>query len=344
MVEMISQQLIGGLEYKIKSSELKIRENILPYITYPLTEICNSKCVFCGEGGELTDKGQLKYFPLEILIDRSLIAIQKGIKKFRLTGGEPLVHPQIGNVLKFFSDNKVYVLLNTNGRLIMRNKEDFTELNDNIHVAVSLHTTNQNAYDKITGTTNQFKKVISGIEFLAEIGNLERLNMVVTKYNQDNILDMITYCKELNCGLKIHEIVDVPIPFGERDSYLVPIMPVEQEIAKIAEKKLPHEYSESFGIPCRRYVVNGVTINVKSLGHGTRYDFTGLCNNCTHYPCHEGLYDCYILPDGNVLPCRWGEKLTSLSFSDQLDKAISIFQNAEYHERNLKEQKIHFKI
>ena len=52
MVEMISQQLIGGLEYKIKSSELKIRENILPYITYPLTEICNSKCVFCGEGGE----------------------------------------------------------------------------------------------------------------------------------------------------------------------------------------------------------------------------------------------------------------------------------------------------
>jgi len=328
-----------NIEFKIKSSDEKVEEGMMPYLTMPVTDVCNRRCLFCGEGGELTTEGQDKFFNIDTLVDRALTGIKAGIKKFRLTGGEPFIHPQIGSILKFFSDQKVYLLLNTNGSLVMRHQHDFTELNDNVHVAVSLHTTDEQAYNTIMRTKNQFDNVRQGIEYLAEIGNLLRLNMVVTKHNEDHIEDMIAYCKELGCGLKIHEIVDVPTPFGDRDSVLVPIQPIEKELTKRASEILPHEYSEGFGIPCRRYVVDGVTINVKSLGHGSRYDVEGLCQGCDYMPCHEGLYDCYILPNGNILPCRWGEPFTSKTpFSEQLSTAIKIFQRARYVPHKPKEK------
>jgi molybdenum cofactor biosynthesis enzyme MoaA len=324
-------KILEEIDYKIKTPEEKVSENMLPYLTIPVTDVCNRRCLFCGEGGELTAKGQDKYFNIDTLVDRALSAIKRGIHKFRLTGGEPSLHPEIGSILKFFSDQKTYLLLNTNGSRIMQHQHDFTELNDNVHVAVSLHTPNEEAYNQIMQTCGQIGIVKKGIEFLASIGNLLRLNMVVTRYNQGHIDDMISYCKDLGCGLKIHEIVDVPTPFIKRDNILVPIQPIEEELARRASEILPHEYSEGFGIPCRRYVVDNVTINVKSLGRGSRYDTEGLCKDCSHMLCHEGLYDCYVLPNGNILPCRWGKPFTSETpFSEQLEKAIEIFQRARY--------------
>lgn len=318
-------------QYTVRSPEEKKRDKITPYITFPITNVCDNKCLFCGEGGELTEEGQQRFFPVSSLVDRSLTAMQMGVSKFRLTGGEPFLHPHIGEIMKFLSDKKVYTLVNTNGRHIMRRRRDFTELNDSVRVAVSLHTTEPQAYDTITGSRRQFAKVMDGIRYLADMGNLLRLNMVITKHNQDNLDAMIDLCQSLGCGLKVHEVVDVPKPFGDRDNYLVPIMPVEEKIAARAERTLSHEYAQSFGIPCNRYVVNGVIINVKSLGHGTRFDLEGLCKGCKHMPCHEGLYDCYVLPDGNVLPCRWGEEVyKDLPFREQLARTIEVFQNAEY--------------
>jgi molybdenum cofactor biosynthesis enzyme MoaA len=326
-------------EFSIKTPQEKKSQGIYPYITYPLTSLCNSRCSFCGKGGELTARDQETFFDIDILIDRSLTAMKNGIHKFRLTGGEPFKHPDIGNILKFFSDKKAYTLINTNGTLITEHKHDFIELNDNIHVAVSLHTTIEQTYNKIMGTKRNFHKVIEGIEYLAKVGNLLRLNMVITKSNEDHLDGMIAYCKDLGCGLKVHEIVAVPAPFGDRKSQLVPILPIERELAKRATQILPHEYSTAFGIPCKRYVVDGVVINVKSLGHGSRYDLEGLCNDCSYNPCHEGLYDCYVLPSGNILPCRWGDSFSSdMPFAKQLEKAIEIFQQASYVSHNQLEE------
>lgn len=319
------------LKFDVISSEEKQKKGILPYLTLPLTNVCDRSCIFCGKGGELTKEGQPKFFPIDLLVDRVLTAIQAGVSKFRLTGGEPFLHPQIGDILKFFSDQNIYLLVNTNGSKVVDHSHDFIELRGNVHVAVSLHTPDEQTYNKIMRTKNQFVIVNQGIKYLAEVGNLLRLNMVVTGYNRDHIDDMINYCKEIGCGLKIHEIVAVPIPFMDRDVLVVPIEPIERKLAERAERVLPHEYSESFGIPCKRYVVNGVTINVKSLGHGSRFDLEGLCEGCKSYPCHEGLYDCYVLPDGNILPCRWGSAMENgRAFEDNLQEAIKMFQRAEY--------------
>jgi len=325
----------GELKYEVVEPNDKKKKDILPYFTFPLTNVCNSHCLFCGEGGELTVFDDERYFDTGVLIDTSLTAIKRGVSKFRLTGGEPFLHPKIGNIMKFFSDQKTFLLVNTNARLLKKHESTFLELNDNVNVAVSLHSTHEAAYDKITGTKGQFGKVIKGIEFLKSVGNLMRLNMVITPYNTEHIDDMISYCKDLGCNLKIHEIVDVPIPFEkDRGKISVTLENVEEMLSRRSEKVLPHTYSESFGIPCRRYTVNEVTINIKSLGHGTRFDLEGICKGCNHFPCNEGLYDGYILPDGNILPCRKGEVFQGQSFDKQLEEMISIYQRAEYYERN----------
>jgi len=260
-----------------------------------------------------------------------LAAIRKGIRKFRLTGGEPFLHPEIENILRFFSDRGVFTLVNTNGRHVVEHRTPFIELNDNVRIAVSLHTLNDASFYAITGTSKGYSKIVKGIEYLAETGHLHRLNMVVTTFNQNEVKSMIEYCRSLGCALKVHEIVAVPYPFRDRESVLIPVAPIERELRLVSSQVLPHEYSESFGIPCRRYVVNGVVVHVKSLGHGSRYDLEGLCTDCSHMPCHEGLYDLYVLPDGNVLPCRWCEEAyEGLPFDEQLKQSVAAFQRAEY--------------
>lgn len=325
----------GQLTYKIIDPKEKKHLDILPYVAFPLTNVCNSHCLFCGEGGELTAFDTQKYFDIGELIDTALLCMKRGIDKFRLTGGEPFLHPKIGNIMKFFSDQGVFLLVNTNGTLLSKQEAVFLEVSDNINVAVSLHSPFERTYNRIMGTKGRFAKVIKGIELLQSVDNLMRLNMVITHYNVENIEDMIGYCRNFGCNLKIHEIVDVPIPFEKnRKKISVSIGSIEEMLIARSTEVLPHVYSEAFGIPCRRYRVNGVTINIKSLGHGSRYDLNGICRDCVHFPCNEGLYNAYILPGSNILPCRKGKVFKGLKLSEQLEETISIYQRAEYYERN----------
>lgn len=107
-----------------------------------------------------------------------------------------------------------------------------------------------------------------------------------------------------------------------------------------------HEYARAFGTPCRIYKVKGVEVTVKNTWNGSRYDTNGICRSCEYFPCHEGLYDIFALPDGRVVGCRWSDSSVAATnaandrytsehnFEAALDKMASIFQRAQYVARN----------
>ncbi len=307
--------------------EEKRTRAMLPYLTFALTKTCFFKCLYCGEGGELSTSTQDR-FRMADVIDMTTIALRHGISKFRLTGGEPFTHPDIGDIMRFFVDQKAYLLVNTNGALVSRKKDALVGLNDHAHFAVSLDSLDETNFNRISRTQHHFANTLAGVELLAKLGLLLRINMVVSRYNIDELPNMIAFCKEVGCGLKLQEIVSVPVPFSTRDDVHVALDGVEEQLEQQAERVELHEYAKGFGIPCKIYVVDGVRVTVKSLSHGSRYDHSGACGQCPYYPCHEGLYDIYALPDGNIVGCRWTQSNNWATFEDQLVNAIQSFQNA----------------
>lgn len=321
-------------DFDIVPPEEKISCDILPYLTFPLTTRCPFSCVYCGEGGEGT--ASFESMPsLEFVKSRALDAYDYGIRKFRLTGGEPTLHPDFCEMVEFFSSlEDCFLLINTNGSLIERHEEAVARSGANVHFAVSLDSLTPANFDRISGTEGYFDAVINAVELLAQYDRLYRLNMVVNKWNIHEVFHLIGLCRKLECDLKLLAVVSVPIPHSiEKDVYIRTDR-LEDTIANLATSVEFHEYARSFGTPCNIYTMKGVRITVKSQTHGSRYDVKGICSDCSYYPCHEGLYDMFLLPDGRLCGCRWSETGVSKgdSFVQALDGLVEAFQRAQWYQ------------
>jgi molybdenum cofactor biosynthesis enzyme MoaA len=313
----------------------KLGENILPFLSFPITVDCPFHCLYCGECGEATASYK-PHATLEFVKERVSTGYEYGIRKFRLTGGEPMVHPDFQEMVEFISNlPDVYLLINTNGLLIHRNRDWFFSLNDNVKFAVSLDTLNPDKFDMITGTSGLFDDVIEGIHILAESGNLYRINMVVNAHNAEDVFPMIDFCRSIGCDIKLLEVCSVPIPYNEWEDFFTNMAHIEKQLVDAAGDVEAHQYSRSFGIPMPIYDINGVKVTVKASSYGAQYDTEGICKGCSYYPCHEGVYDLYLIPDGRLCGCRWSESSVAKgdTFYSHLVYLARAFQRARWEKR-----------
>ena len=328
--------LVNSNEFSVIPSQEKVRRNVLPYLTFPLTTKCIFKCAYCGDGGETT--ASYRDSPtLEYIKTRALEAYEYGIRKFRLTGGEPTLHPQFPEILDFLSSLKdSFLLVNTNGALVDRHEDVIKAARESVHFAVSLDSLTVSNFDRISGTQGYFERVISGVRLLARYERLFRLNMVVSTWNMHEVFHIIDFCRELKCNLKLLAVVSVPVPYRTKESLYIGTDFLESTLAQASDSIEFHQYARSFGTPCRIYNCNGVKVTLKSQSHGSHYDVSGICSECSYYPCHEGLYDLFLLPDGRLCGCRWSE--TSVSpgdtFLESLDRLVKVFQRADWYQRD----------
>lgn len=302
-----------------------------PFLSFPITKRCNFKCTYCGVGGEATSSNS-ELISLDRVMALSRMGIEHGITKFRVTGGEPFTHKDIGGILGYFSDLGYYTLVNTNGSLIVRHSDIIERLNRTIRFAVSLDTLEQEKLAWIS-KFNKLDVILQGLELLADKGLLLRCNMVVGRHNIEEVPAIIQLCQRLNCDLKLLDIVSVPVPYGNRTNLYQEVNNLEKQMLESCDEVFSHEYTRRFGTPCYRYRFGNTFVTVKNSQKGSHYDRTegGLCENCKYYPCHEGLYDIFALADGRLCSCRWTEKQFSSDSSVQMDYLIKAFRRSRYH-------------
>ena len=313
----------------IRNGKLKKQEMDVPFVSFPIVSACPFSCIYCGQGGENTIS-PVSTITLETIMDIAVHLKRVGVKKVRLTGGEPLCHPQFGDIVRFLSESGFYVLVNTNGLLVEDRVDSLMRTASNIHFAVSLDTLDPIKFDKISRTTGNFDKVMRGIDILKELGYLMRINMVVGSFNLDEVDSMIDFCRSVGCDLKLQEVASVPYPNSEWNDIHADLSCFESYLSNKATQIIVHNYARSFGIPVKAFDVNGVYVTLKSMNVGSRYETDGICKDCPHLLCHEGLYDIYILADGSIATCRWCRFGSLETFGDDLNRAIKAFQNAEY--------------
>lgn len=152
-----------------------------------ITQQCNLKCVFCYEESDCHNK---KHMTMEDFHKARKFLINYGIKEIQFIGGEPMIHPQLKEMIESCLGDFDFIEVYTNGTFITQNWCDFFKGN-NIKVAISLHSFIPEEVDKITQTKGAYKMIKRGIDLVLKnnlsvrFATIENKNIKIGKPAKD---------------------------------------------------------------------------------------------------------------------------------------------------------------
>lgn len=196
--ENVSEVGINELTINDVVSCRKLNE-ILQY-EYPknvflkVTNTCDKNCKYCSEKQQL-NIGEKSDFPLE-LVKKIFNNLSDSNCFFELTGGEPLLHSELIELLNKIRDFKVPISFITKAT---DNLSFFKEvlLKGNIaRVSFSIDSFRQPYVDYITGRNGTFNNIIECMNIARKCGITVDVNVVITALNENEIGEMVVFCIE----------------------------------------------------------------------------------------------------------------------------------------------------
>ena len=185
----------------------------ISYVRVSVTDRCDFRCVYCmSEDMKFLPKKDV--LSLEELDRLCNTFIDLGVKKLRITGGEPLVRKNIMHLFKSLGKKLGKGLeeltLTTNGSQLTRYSKDLFDSGIR-RINISLDSLDKNKFKRIT-RIGDFDKVIQGIMAAKKAGLKIKINTVALKGINDNeILDLVHWCGENKFALTFIEVM----PMGE---------------------------------------------------------------------------------------------------------------------------------
>lgn len=154
----------------------------IDYLRISLTDRCNLSCIYCKGNSE--HKKELSAFDIERIVQAFALC---GIKKVRLTGGEPLLRADIAEIIRKIKsiDGIKKIVLTTNGILLKKYAKELKAAGLSA-VNISLDTTDERQYLELTGA-DKLKDVFEGIKEAQRVGlSPIRINSVLIKGKNDS--------------------------------------------------------------------------------------------------------------------------------------------------------------
>lgn len=184
------------------------------YLRISVTDRCNLRCTYCMPecGIQLLKHEDILTF--EEIYQFTKEAVERGIEKVRITGGEPLVRKGIADLVKMLAsiDGIKDLSMTTNGILLEKFASTLSKAGLQ-RVNISLDTIDPNRYMEIT-RTGDLSDVMKGIEAAIQAGLTPiKINCVVKKSPMEkDALDVAGFCKEK--GLQIRYIREMDLEKG----------------------------------------------------------------------------------------------------------------------------------
>jgi len=197
-----------------------------------VTAKCNLTCRYCHREGEVSPTTEMS---LNEILKITRIALNLGISRIKLTGGEPLLRHDILQIVKGIARLRGVRDLSmvTNGTLLVPLAEALKK--EGLHrVNISLPTLNPETYKWLTG--GNLSDVVSGVEAAVNMGFYPvKLNMLVLKnVNEKEIPNMIEYAGSNGVTLQIIELEPVNVDPSFYSNYHQSLASIEEELAKRA--------------------------------------------------------------------------------------------------------------
>jgi GTP 3',8-cyclase len=219
-----------------------------------VTDHCNYKCVYCRTGNEGALYGDL---PFADYLRMARVLAGLGIKKIRLTGGEPLLRKGIVSFVRDLSQLRsadgepLEIALTTNGHLLAEMAQPLKDAG--LHrVTVSMDAVDPERFARITRVSNGYANVLAGVRAAKRAG-LEpvKVNCVLLRgFNEDQIIPFGKFARDEGVVLRFIEFMPL-----EEDRVWSPevVVTLDEILTRMSEFRtlveIPHERSET----ARRY-------------------------------------------------------------------------------------------
>ena len=179
------------------------------YLRVSVTERCNFRCQYCMPEKPFSWVPKENLLSYEDLFKFIKASIDEGIKKVRITGGEPLLRENLDVFIKMVFDykNDIDLALTTNGFLLPKVAQKLKDSGLK-RINISLDTLNQATAAKIA-QKDVLETVLKGIQAAADAGLKIKINCVPIKgINDNDILDVLEFCKEKGYVVRYIEFME----------------------------------------------------------------------------------------------------------------------------------------
>jgi cyclic pyranopterin phosphate synthase len=178
-----------------------------------VTDRCNFRCVYCmpkevyGRDHRFLDRKELLSF--EEIARVARVFVEGGVRKIRITGGEPLVRRDLERLIGQLAELDVDLTLTTNGSLLPQKAQALADAGLR-RVTVSLDALDDATFRAMNDVDFPVDRVLEGIEAARAAGLPVKVNAVVKRgLNEGQIVPMARYFREQGHTLRFIEFMDV---------------------------------------------------------------------------------------------------------------------------------------
>lgn len=261
----------------------------ITYVRLSVTDRCDLRCRYCM-AEKMTFLPRKDVLSLEELVELADILIARGVKRIRLTGGEPLVRkgidvlvPKLG---KRIGNGLGELTLTTNGTQLERHAGMLFEAGIR-RINVSLDSLDPERFRYITrlGDLNQ---VLAGIAAAKAAGLRIKINMVALRgLNEDEIGSMLRWCGGQGHDLTLIETMPLGEVEEDRTEHYLPLSSVRERLGRefrlipsLARTGGPARYVEVEGLGIRLGFITPLTDNFCDGCNRIRIAATGTAFGC----------------------------------------------------------------
>ena len=265
------------------------------YLRVSVTERCNFRCQYCMPEKPFSWVPKENLLSFEELFLFMKVAMDEGVNKIRITGGEPLLREDLDTFIKMIHDYKpdIDLALTTNAYLLPQTAQRLKDAGLK-RLNISLDSLKPEVAHHIA-QKDVLAQVLKGIDKALEVGLGVKINMVPLKgINDGEILDIMDYCKERNIKVRFIEYME-----NRHADQSLKGMHGREILEKVKEGHTIHALGREGASPSFNYELeDGYQFG---LIDPHKHDF---CENCNRIR---------LTAEGNLIPCLYFDEAMSIA-------------------------------
>ena len=203
-----------------KKTKLDLPKGIPPLTSLYLyiSGSCNLACKHCWIAPEFQQNPENGKFVKPEYVKKAIIQAKPlGLGSVKLTGGEPLLHPEFKKIVDIIEKENISFNIETNGILIDKYMADFLkDTKKKPFISVSVDGANAKTHEDLRGVKGCFEQALDGIKNLVNAGFRPQLICTLHKGNVSEMKDIVELAQKIGCGSVKFNHVQV---IGRGDSY-----------------------------------------------------------------------------------------------------------------------------
>ena len=266
---------------------------VVDYLRISVTQRCNFRCKYCMPKTPFSWEPKENLLSFEELFLFVKVCLDEGVKKIRITGGEPLVNKDLDKFIRMISDYdpSVDLAITTNG-FMLRNYAKLLKEAGLKRINMSLDTLDSKKAEFIA-QKSVLHEVLAGLDAALEAGLKVKLNTVALKgVNDDEIVPLLDFAREAGCQIRFIEYMENIHANDELKGLKA------NEILNIVGQKYSFKQSEKGTGPASIYELkDGYKFGVIDPH---KHDFCESCNRIR------------LTAEGYLIPCLYFEDAMSI--------------------------------